>query len=64
MSNMSATTIDPVELTQALIRCASVTPTDAGALGVMFPRGRYIVLRDVEQLPALLSRAYLRLTRA
>ncbi len=34
---MSATTtaIDPVELTQALIRCASVTPTDAGALGVL-----------------------------
>ena len=26
--------IDPVELTQELIRCASVTPTDGGALGV------------------------------
>lgn len=27
--------IDPVELTQALIRCASVTPVDEGALGVL-----------------------------
>ena len=27
--------LDPVELTQALIRCPSVTPTDAGALGVV-----------------------------
>jgi len=27
-------TIDPVELTRTLIRCASVTPTDGGALGV------------------------------
>lgn len=27
--------IDPVDLTQALIRCPSVTPTDAGALGVL-----------------------------
>lgn len=27
--------IDPVELTQALIRCPSVTPVDAGALGVL-----------------------------
>lgn len=27
--------IDPVELTQALIRCASVTPVDAGALSVL-----------------------------
>lgn len=27
--------IDPVELTQALIRCPSVTPEDAGALGVL-----------------------------
>ena len=26
--------IDPVELTRTLIRCASVTPTDGGALGV------------------------------
>lgn len=29
------TTIDPVDLTQALIRCASVTPADAGALDVL-----------------------------
>lgn len=29
------TAIDPVTLTQALIRCPSVTPTDAGALGVL-----------------------------
>jgi len=27
--------LDPVELTQALIRCASVTPVDEGALGVL-----------------------------
>jgi len=27
--------IDPVDLTQALIRCPSVTPDDAGALGVL-----------------------------
>src|SRR3989339_1472618 len=27
--------IDPVTLTQALIRCPSVTPVDAGALGVL-----------------------------
>ncbi len=27
--------VDPVPLTQALIRCASVTPEDAGALGVL-----------------------------
>ena len=26
---------DPVALTQALIRCASVTPADAGALAVV-----------------------------
>jgi len=29
------TNIDPVELTQALIRCPSVTPVDAGALDVL-----------------------------
>jgi succinyl-diaminopimelate desuccinylase len=29
------TTIDPIELTQALIRCPSVTPADAGALEVL-----------------------------
>jgi len=29
------TNIDPVELTQALIRCPSVTPVDEGALGVV-----------------------------
>ena len=29
------TTIDPVELAQALIRCPSVTPAEAGALGVL-----------------------------
>jgi succinyl-diaminopimelate desuccinylase len=28
-------TIDPIELTQALIRCPSVTPADAGALDVL-----------------------------
>jgi succinyl-diaminopimelate desuccinylase len=28
-------TIDPVELSRALIRCPSVTPADAGALGVL-----------------------------
>jgi succinyl-diaminopimelate desuccinylase len=28
-------TIDPVELTRALIRCPSVTPADAGALGLL-----------------------------
>ena len=27
--------IDPVALAQALIRCPSVTPEDAGALGVL-----------------------------
>ena len=29
------TEVDPVELTRALIRCPSVTPEDAGALGVL-----------------------------
>lgn len=29
------TLIDPVSLTQALVRCPSITPADAGALGVM-----------------------------
>ena len=28
-------TIDPIQLAQALIRCPSVTPADAGAIGVM-----------------------------
>ena len=28
-------TVDPLELSSALIRCPSVTPTDAGALGVL-----------------------------
>ena len=28
-------TIDPIDLTQALIRCPSVTPADAGALDVL-----------------------------
>ncbi|MBM3507228.1 MAG: succinyl-diaminopimelate desuccinylase [Alphaproteobacteria bacterium] len=31
----AATTIDPVALTQALVRCASVTPRDEGALDVL-----------------------------
>ncbi len=44
--------------------CVALEPDDVDALDVMFPRGRYLVLRDVEQLPELLSRAYLRLTRA
>src|SRR5690349_12512689 len=34
MPNQS-TAIDPVALAQALIRCPSVTPADAGALGVL-----------------------------
>ena len=29
------TAVDPVALAQALIRCASVTPVDAGALGML-----------------------------
>jgi len=32
---MSASIIDPVELTQSLISCPSVTPTDAGVLQVL-----------------------------
>ena len=32
---MSAAQIDPVQLTQALIRCPSITPVDAGALDVL-----------------------------
>ena len=32
---MSNTPTDPVPLAQALIRCPSVTPADAGALGVL-----------------------------
>lgn len=32
---VSAVPIDPVDLAQALIRCPSVTPTDAGALDVL-----------------------------
>jgi succinyl-diaminopimelate desuccinylase len=35
---MEAAAIDPVELTQALIRCPSVTPDDAGAIGVLAAR--------------------------
>ncbi len=27
--------LDPVSLAQALIRCPSVTPADAGAIGVL-----------------------------
>ena len=32
---MSASIIDPVELTQSLISCPSVTPTDAGVLQLL-----------------------------
>ena len=32
---MTNNIVDPIELSQALIRCPSVTPTDAGALGVL-----------------------------
>jgi len=35
LTEQAVTTIDPVELTQALIQCPSVTPEDAGALGVL-----------------------------
>ncbi|HLB79868.1 MAG TPA: succinyl-diaminopimelate desuccinylase, partial [Dongiaceae bacterium] len=35
MSAPVAADIDPVELARALIRCPSVTPADAGALGVL-----------------------------
>jgi succinyl-diaminopimelate desuccinylase len=35
---MSASIIDPVELTQSLISCPSVTPTDAGVLQVLQDR--------------------------
>ena len=35
MENKTVTPIDPVELTQALIRCASVTPSDHGAMDIV-----------------------------
>lgn len=34
-SNTRIVALDPVEIAQALIRCPSVTPADAGALGVL-----------------------------
>ncbi|MGZ8410635.1 MAG: succinyl-diaminopimelate desuccinylase [Hyphomicrobium sp.] len=35
MSSRVSLPLDPLQLSQALIRCASVTPADAGALGVV-----------------------------
>ncbi len=35
MTARAATPVDPVDLTARLIRCASVTPADAGALSVV-----------------------------
>ena len=43
--------------------CVALDPEAAEGLEVMFPRGRCLILRSIDQLPEVLSRAYLRLTR-
>ena len=46
---MSTSIIDPVELTQSLISCPSVTPTDAGVLQVLQDRLEKIVQSAMKQ---------------
>ncbi len=43
--------------------CIAVGPEEPEELNIMFPRRRYAVLEDVENLPDVLTRSYLRLTR-
>ena len=44
---MKNTPTDPVPLAQALIRCPSVTPADAGALGVLEPlQANPVIIED------------------
>ncbi|MCF7853500.1 MAG: hypothetical protein K9N51_01785 [Candidatus Pacebacteria bacterium] len=43
--------------------CISLAENTPADMALMFPKGRYLILEDINRLPQLLSRAYLNLTR-